>query len=127
MNRLKELRDQIGKLQKEIAQDLNLSVQVYCNYEKGQREPSFDTLIKIAQYFDVSVDYLLGLTDIREPYPRNQTITDEHTPSDIPTPLFIPPTLNQIGIGYNKGIDNLTQEDVDDITKFIEFVKNRRK
>lgn len=122
MIRLKELRDELGKLQKEIAQDLNLSVQVYCNYEKGQREPSFDTLIKMAKYFNVSTDYLLELTDIREPYPTDPTPT-----SKIPTELLIPSTLSQIGIGYNEGTDGLTQEDVDDIAKFVEFVKNRRK
>lgn len=66
MQRLRELRHNLNKKQKEIAQELNLSVQVYCNYENGLREPSFDTLTKLADYFDVSVDYLLGRTENKE-------------------------------------------------------------
>ena len=68
MQRLRELRHNLNKKQKEIAQELNLSVQVYCNYENGLREPSFDTLTKLADYFDVSVDYLLGRTEIPNAY-----------------------------------------------------------
>lgn len=63
MNRLRELRTKIGKRQVDIAQELNLSPQVYSNYENGLREPAYDTLCKLAEYFNVSVDYLLGRTD----------------------------------------------------------------
>lgn len=63
MNKLRELRKALGKRQMDIAHELNLSPQVYCNYENGQREPSYDTLCKLAEYFGVSVDYLLGRTD----------------------------------------------------------------
>lgn len=60
MQHLRELRQKLGKKQKDIANELNLSVQVYCNYENGLREPSFDTLTRIADYFGVTVDYLLN-------------------------------------------------------------------
>ena len=60
MLKLKELRKLNNKKQKDIAKDLNLSVQAYCNYENGDLEPNFDTLIKLANYFGVSIDYLLG-------------------------------------------------------------------
>lgn len=60
MTRLKELRVKNGLQQKEIAAALNISKQAYSNYELGQREPSIDMLCSLADYFNVSVDYLLG-------------------------------------------------------------------
>ena len=63
MIRLKELRIAMKKLQKDVAKDLSLSPQVYCNYETGQRQPTPEMLQKLADYFNVSVDYILGRTD----------------------------------------------------------------
>lgn len=60
MIRLKELRIQANKKQSEIAEVLGVSFQAYSNWENGNREPDFGTLIKLADYFSVSVDYLLG-------------------------------------------------------------------
>ena len=59
MIKLKELRQNSGKQSKEIAFDLSISKQAYSNYELGQREPSIEMLIKLADYFGVSVDYLI--------------------------------------------------------------------
>lgn len=50
-------------LQKEIAKAVGISVRTYQRYETGERTPDTDTLIKLADYFDVSTDYLLGRTD----------------------------------------------------------------
>lgn len=65
MNRIKELRTEFGITQAELAKMLKISDRAVGYYEKGEREPDNDTLIKIAEYFKVSVDYLLGRTDIR--------------------------------------------------------------
>ncbi len=65
MNRLRELRIEKGRKQKEIAAEIGMSMQALSNYENGLREPDFATLNKLAEYFDVSVDYLLGRTDER--------------------------------------------------------------
>jgi len=64
--RLKELRLNKGDTQKVVAEYLDILPKAYQRYEYGEREPSFDTLIKICKYFDVSSDYLLGLSDIKE-------------------------------------------------------------
>jgi transcriptional regulator with XRE-family HTH domain len=60
-NRLRELREERGLTQKELAQALGLSSKsTITNYEQNDRDPDYETLIKIAKYFEVSIDYLLG-------------------------------------------------------------------
>lgn len=62
--RLKQLRKEKGLTQKEVAFALGIALTTYANYEQGTREPSIETIIKICKYFDVSSDYLIGLTEI---------------------------------------------------------------
>ncbi len=61
--RLKELRKQRRLSQLKLAMDLNMNQNSISSYENGEREADYATLIKLADYFDVSVDYLLGRTD----------------------------------------------------------------
>jgi len=61
--RLKELREELGLTQKQVADQLNLNSVTYLRYEKAQREPPLSVLADLARFFDVSVDFLLGLTD----------------------------------------------------------------
>lgn len=61
--RLKEIRKSKGISQIKLAMDLNTSQNTISRYETGEREPGINELIKIADYFNVSVDYLLGRTD----------------------------------------------------------------
>ena len=58
--KLKELRNENKKNQTEIASSLHLSQQTYAKYELGQLEPSISTLCKLADYYNVSLDYLVG-------------------------------------------------------------------
>ena len=57
--RLKELRTQRGISQIKLAMDLNVNQNSISRYESGLREPDYNTLIHIADYFNVSIDYLL--------------------------------------------------------------------
>ncbi len=57
--KLKELREKKGAKQEDLAKYLGLTYQAYSHYEKGRREPSLDVLVKLANYFNVSIDYLL--------------------------------------------------------------------
>lgn len=63
--RLKELRKEKQVHQKDIAEYLGITPNAYGLYERGERKPNPDTLLMLADYFDVSVDYLLGRSDIR--------------------------------------------------------------
>ena len=58
--RLKELRKARGLTPKKTADELSIYQQLYQRYEVGEREPRIDMLIKLDDYFDVSVDYLIG-------------------------------------------------------------------
>jgi len=62
-DRLKELRNVKGVTQKGMAEFLGMLEQSYQKYEYGQREPNFETTIKLADFFDVTLDYLLGRSD----------------------------------------------------------------
>ena len=67
MIRLKFLREQRGFSQKEFAAEMGLPYTTYNSYETGKRAPDFDMLSRFADYFQVSVDYLLGRSDDPEP------------------------------------------------------------
>ncbi len=61
--RIRDLREDRDLKQREVAAFLNCSQQVYSNYELGQRDVPSETLIRLSRLYNVSVDYILGLTD----------------------------------------------------------------
>jgi len=65
--RLARLREEAGYTKKEVANILNIDPSTYGKYELGKRQPDYETLIRLAELFNVSVDFLLGKTDIRNP------------------------------------------------------------
>lgn len=70
--RLEDLRIDNDKTQAEIAAYLGCQREVYRRYEKGTRQIPIDFLIKLSELYQVSIDYLVELTDKKEPYPRNK-------------------------------------------------------
>lgn len=60
MKNLVELRNSKDLSQRQIAKDLGITDKAYWSYENGRTEPNIETLIKLADYFDVSLDYLCG-------------------------------------------------------------------
>ncbi len=71
---LKQLRTQRGLGQKELAAALRCSVPAVSTYETGRHEPDLDTLIAIARFYSVSIDYLLGLSDVPDPADKPRLI-----------------------------------------------------
>ncbi|MDT2731543.1 helix-turn-helix transcriptional regulator [Streptococcus parauberis] len=65
--RLKELRKNANLTQKKIAEDLNISQQAYQIWESGKRKAGQETLQMFSNYFNVSIDYLLGKSDFKKP------------------------------------------------------------
>lgn len=64
--RIRELREDHDLTQRQIAEVLHCSQRVYSNYELGQRDIPTDILIKLSGYYNVSVDYMLGISDVPE-------------------------------------------------------------
>ena len=70
-NRLKEMREDRDILQSEISKKLNVSQVAYSYYEIGKRQIPLDILIKLAKIYNTSTDYILYLTDTKNPYPKS--------------------------------------------------------
>lgn len=66
--RLKNLREDADLTQKEISEYLHISQRTYSHYENGTRNIPIETMIRLANYYHTSVDYLVGRTDRREPF-----------------------------------------------------------
>lgn len=67
MNRIKELRLENGILQSELAKYLKMGQATISNWETGRHEPDQDALREMSKIFGVSIDYILGNTDIKNP------------------------------------------------------------
>ena len=70
IERLKEIREDRDYKQEEIADVLEMTQEQYSLYERGIRLIPIDKLSKLADFYNTSVDYLIGRTDMREPYKK---------------------------------------------------------
>ena len=78
LERLLTLRKSLSLNQREVATAINVTREAYSMYETGYRKPPFETLLSLADYFGVSLDYLVGRSEIRERFtgysPKQQYI-----------------------------------------------------
>lgn len=70
--RIRNIRIDRGLTQADVAKILNVKQNTYCQYEIGVLNYPLDLVVKLADYYGVSVDYLVGLTDDTAPYPRKR-------------------------------------------------------
>ena len=70
-SRIRDLREDADLNQSQMAAVLGMSQTGYSKYETGTNDIPTEILIKLANYHNTSIDYLLGLTNVRKPYPRN--------------------------------------------------------
>lgn len=75
--KLKELRESCGLSQYTFANKFGVAQSTVGSWEAGKREPNFDTMQKLADFFDVTVDFLLGRSDIK----KEPTVKDDGLPS----------------------------------------------
>ena len=101
MNRIKKLRLEREETLEKIAKYLNVTIQTVSNYENEKRDMTPEIIIKLADYFKVTTDYLLGKSDKREA------------------------DLSDIRIAQHNGIDTngLSEEDIEEIKKQVEYMK----
>ena len=93
--RLKELRAERGLSQKDVSDALACSVTVYSRYETGAREPSIDVLIRLADFYGVTLDELVGRT------PVPVTIIKE------PPPAETPPGMKRLPLDFGSSTTDL--------------------
>lgn len=68
--RIRDLREDSDLTQKEVSEYLMCDQSLYSKYERNERPLPLELAVRLAQYYVVSVDYLVGLTDRKEPYPK---------------------------------------------------------
>lgn len=113
--RIKELREEKGLSQIELAKLLNISNTTLSQYETNQRVPSDEIKIKLAEFFNCSVDYLLGRTDIRNPYiPEEYTQKHKVTKRDL---MQYEDFIKQAGIFFMN--DEVAEEDKEKLFRDI--------
>ena len=71
--KMRDLREDNDLKQRDLADYLNCTQVSYSYYEIGRRDIPTEVLIKLAKFYNCSTDYLLGLTDVKEPYPTKNT------------------------------------------------------
>lgn len=69
--RIRDLREDRDLTQDQLVEMLKMHKTTYTNYEQGKREPPFAFIIQLAKFYDVTIDYIAGLTNIPEPYNRD--------------------------------------------------------
>lgn len=70
--RIRELREDRDLLQKDLAEYLHCTQVAYSRYELGTRDIPTEVLIALAKFHNTSIDYILGLTDVKESYPKSK-------------------------------------------------------
>lgn len=110
--RLKELRQETKKTQKEIAEAIGVHQSTLGYFETGERVPNIKTLQKLAKFYKVSTDYLLGISDIR----AKAEVLDGRV-----SKLFKDPYVMDI----LKDIQDLSDEGKEEVMKYIEFIQSK--
>lgn len=95
MDRLRSLRIESGMTQSQIAEMLSVSTVTIARYESGQREPSNRTLVMLADFFNVTTDYLLGRTDARNAYAHPINLPDGRVGTVYSTEKDLPPQVQE--------------------------------
>lgn len=106
MIRIKQLREEFGYTQQELADKLNKAKSTIAMYENETRKPSLKVLEQLADIFNCSVDYILGISDKKE----TNILKDVRMAS------------------YNGvDVDGLSDKEIEEIKQFVEFVRNKNK
>lgn len=116
MNWIKTLREKKGINMTQAARALQIPYTTYVNYEKGEREPNTEMLIKIAGFYGVSVDYLIGRSDRERPQLLPPVITDD---------VVAIPVIGEIAAGYGElAVEDWSGETVDIPRRFLKGHKS---
>ena len=116
--RLKQLRKEKQLTQSELGEKINVTKVSISGYESGNRTPDTDTLQKLADFFEVSTDYLLGRTDTPEPSTKPQQDDEEEFQAFINNP--------ELGVWY-KELPKSSEEELRKLRTIWEMIKSEQK
>lgn len=108
---IRYLRESYGMTQKELANKIFKSESTVRMWELGNSEPDIETLIMLSKLFEVKIDDLINAQY-------------EHQSSN--NPIHIPPELQNIQFAFYEGLDGLTDESMQDILKYVKYVKDNQ-
>lgn len=114
MTYFKKFRTAKGYTQVQVAKELGVSKQVYNNYELGKREADFETLLKLAEFFDTTVDALLRGEPDTVPEPSEEEGKKESAP------------LKVIRSEFENKLSGLSDTDLTELETFIQFLRYRQ-
>ncbi|MBD7912022.1 MULTISPECIES: helix-turn-helix domain-containing protein [Clostridium] len=117
-DRLKELRKENNMTQSDLGKILGVGKTTISMYENGNSTPNDEIKIKIANYFNISLDYLLGKSEIRN---YNNTIK----PMDKINKLVKENNINTLAAHFEG--EEFTEDDLEDIENFIRYVISKKK
>nr|WP_273834985.1 helix-turn-helix transcriptional regulator [Pseudalkalibacillus sedimenti] len=123
--RLIKLRNEKKKTQQQIADILGITRPAYTAYERGSRQPDYDTLQKIAEIHTVTTDYLLGRTD-------NPQSSDTKNNDDYDSLEELSKLIKEFGIDDSGFFDidqwkNLSPEDIEEVRRHFEWISHKAK
>jgi HTH-type transcriptional regulator, competence development regulator len=130
-SRLASLRKEKKRTQQDMADYLGITRPAYTAYELGNRQPDYEMLQKLADFFETTTDYILGRSDERDIFQYKLTTTDKKDDTydslaEI-TKIVKELGLEQFGFFDIEKWRNLSQEDVNDIRKHFEWVAQKAK
>lgn len=116
-NRIKQLRIEKNLTQEQLGKVLNVSGRSVGFYESGDRDPDTTTLGKLADYFNVSIDYLLGRVDD----PENKIVPKEGLPNELAK------YVDYIEIIKDAEIEDISPKELKEIIEFAKKIKDKSK
>lgn len=120
--RIKELREEKGITQSDFAATLNIARSTLSQYESNQRTPNDEIKLKIAEFFNVSLDYLLCKTNIKD---SADDIIKDMKPIDKINKAVKVSGLGTIAAHFDG--EEFTDDDLEDIQNFINYVLSKKK
>ncbi|WP_203334325.1 helix-turn-helix domain-containing protein [Planococcus beigongshangi] len=119
-DRLKNLRTRRNITQSDLAKRIGVARTTYAMYEQGQREPDYETLQRLADFYEVSVDYLLGRTET----PNATNVDDQADKSHFISKIAS--EFPDIDLMF-KDMESLSAEDMKEVYDYIKFKKSQKK
>lgn len=107
--KIREIRRKCGLTMKELGERVGVSESAISQYETGKRQPDYETLLRIAEYFGVTTDYLLGNESEEPSQQKERKVTD-----------------SELMFALWGNTENIDESDLEDVRRYAAFIKERK-